>query len=305
METKRLFQQIFGSDYEAIDAGEVISRVAEKYPYFIAPVLFSDKVQFSHPEIAARKPLFFHTPIQWHYALHETPIEDEMEFILGSKINLTEETTSASEQTDSTQFQQNESHPDHLQPETEQESQPQLNDDQIAAKEPEQTAIEDPSAPNHTNEIIEPVNQPQPGTAEVDNQQKMNAASDELIFEPLHTTDYFASQGIKIVEDPIPNDKLGTQLRSFTDWLKTMKKLPGTSANPVLNTPYDRKVEQLAEKSNQEEEVITESMAEACIAQGKRQKAIEIYEKLSLQNPSKSAYFAAKIAKLSSGANMA
>ena len=44
-------------------------------------------------------------------------------------------------------------------------------------------------------------------------------------FEPLHTVDYFASQGIKITEEPVTNDKLGNQMKSFTAWLKSMKKL--------------------------------------------------------------------------------
>jgi hypothetical protein len=39
-------------------------------------------------------------------------------------------------------------------------------------------------------------------------------------------------------------------------------------------------------------------MAEVCIKQGNNQKAADIYRKLSLQNPSKSAYFAAKIDQL-------
>ena len=39
----------------------------------------------------------------------------------------------------------------------------------------------------------------------------------EISREPLHTTDYFASQGIKIDLSQIPQDKLTTQLRRFTD----------------------------------------------------------------------------------------
>lgn len=120
---------------------------------------------------------------------------------------------------------------------------------------------------------------------------------DELMFEPLHTTDYFASQGIKLSEEVKPDDKLGKQLRSFTDWLKTMKKvheqkLP--SGNPAL----DITVQNIADKSNQEEEIVTESMADVYKDQGKKARAKEIYHKLSLLDPSKSAYFAAKIDSL-------
>lgn len=120
--------------------------------------------------------------------------------------------------------------------------------------------------------------------------------SDEPLFEPLHSTDYFASQGIKLSEDALAADKLGRQLKSFTAWLKTMKKVhPESSPAEVA---VEIAVQNLAEKSNIEEEVVTEAMAEACRQQGKHGKAIDIYSKLSLQNPSKSAYFAAKIESL-------
>ncbi len=118
--------------------------------------------------------------------------------------------------------------------------------------------------------------------------------TDALLFEPLHTTDYFASQGIKISDEVQPTDKLGKQLRSFTEWLKTMKKVH-ESKLPEGNEQLDASVNKLAEKSNRDEEVITEAMAEAYLIQGKPEKAKDVYLKLSLLNPSKNAYFAAKI----------
>ncbi|MBC7867671.1 MAG: hypothetical protein H7X88_09060, partial [Gloeobacteraceae cyanobacterium ES-bin-316] len=114
------------------------------------------------------------------------------------------------------------------------------------------------------------------------------------LFTPLYATDYFASQGIKLGEQSMPDDKLGKQLKSFTDWLKTMKKVHETKL-PSGSEVMDLSVQSLAEKSNKLEKVITESMAEVFLQQGKPDKAKEIYEKLSLLNPSKIAYFAAKI----------
>lgn len=119
---------------------------------------------------------------------------------------------------------------------------------------------------------------------------------EELIFEPLFATDYFASQGIKLSQETQPTDKLGKQLKSFTEWLKTMKKVHDSKL--INDNPIDLAVQNLAEKSNEEEEINTESMAEVFIQQGKREKARDVYRKLSLQNPSKSAYFAAKIENL-------
>jgi hypothetical protein len=120
----------------------------------------------------------------------------------------------------------------------------------------------------------------------------------DLTFEPYHTVDYFASQGIKISQEAAAQDKFGKQLKSFTDWLKTMKKLPVSEISNSISKSSEQKVENLAEHSVQDAEVVTESMAEVWEKQGKKEKAREVYEKLSLLNPSKRAYFATKIQNL-------
>ena len=120
----------------------------------------------------------------------------------------------------------------------------------------------------------------------------------ELLFEPYHTVDYFASQGIRFREEEKPTDKFGQQLKSFTEWLKTLKRLPVSEIAKNTEPVAEQKVEQMAEASLTEREVITETMAEVWQKQGNREKAIEIYNKLSLLEPSKSAYFAAKIEEL-------
>lgn len=116
--------------------------------------------------------------------------------------------------------------------------------------------------------------------------------------EPMHTIDYFASQGIKIDLSKIPQDKLTTQLRRFTDWLKYMKT---DNPNPIdLGTHQDLEeaVELIAQTSNEPKEIVTETMAEVLQKQGQIDKAIQLYIKLSFLNPEKSAYFAAKIQHL-------
>ena len=60
----------------------------------------------------------------------------------------------------------------------------------------------------------------------------------------------------------------------------------------------EEKVVQLATHSLAEENVDTEAMADVWIKQGQPEKAVKIYEKLSLLNPSKSSYFALLIEKL-------
>lgn len=116
-------------------------------------------------------------------------------------------------------------------------------------------------------------------------------------FEPLHTVDYFLSQGIKITEEPISDDKIGKQLKSFTEWLKSMKKVNARGV-PTLDDASTNRIQKIAEVSNVEADIVTEAMAEVLQKQGKSLKAIEVYEKLSLTDPSKSAYFAAQIERL-------
>jgi hypothetical protein len=115
----------------------------------------------------------------------------------------------------------------------------------------------------------------------------------ELSFQPYHTVDYFASQGIKYVSEEKPMDHFGRQLKSFTEWLKTMKRLPQLQTETAkTDVVSEQKVQLLAEHSIDEGEVVTEAMAEVWVKQGNKEKAIETYNKLSLLNPDKSAYFA-------------
>jgi hypothetical protein len=124
------------------------------------------------------------------------------------------------------------------------------------------------------------------------------APGSELSFEPYHTVDYFASQGIKFKEEEKPRDVFSQQLKSFTEWLKAMKRIPASEITGTIDVKNERKIEQLAEHSIAERHVITEAMAEVWEKQGNKAKAEEIYHKLSLLDPSKSSYFAAKIEDL-------
>jgi hypothetical protein len=147
------------------------------------------------------------------------------------------------------------------------------------------------------NEVVEEVipAQPQPVTEPPKTEEEPLIA-----FQSYHTIDYFASQGIRLQQAELAKDKLGQQLKSFTEWLRSMKKLP--SAEGTVPAPEDDNRQQVvimdAASSIEEKEVVTEAMAEVWVKQGHNEKAAEIYRKLSLQNPSKSSYFAAKIDQL-------
>jgi tetratricopeptide (TPR) repeat protein len=128
--------------------------------------------------------------------------------------------------------------------------------------------------------------------------EPIDAATAELSFQPYHTVDYFASMGIKFREEEKPKDKFDQQLKSFTEWLKVIRKVPSAEIAAASSRKSEEKVEQLAEVSISEREVVTEAMAEVWEKQGNPEKAIAIYRKLSLLNPSKSSYFAGLIEHL-------
>ncbi|MBA2745348.1 MAG: hypothetical protein H0U44_03905 [Flavisolibacter sp.] len=127
---------------------------------------------------------------------------------------------------------------------------------------------------------------------------EQKADDKDLSFEPFHTVDYFASQGIKLSQEDFSKDKFGKQLKSFTEWLKSMKRISPTEDQPSADPGTENKVQHLAEDSIHKADVYTEAMAEVWKKQGNKVKAIEVYNKLSLMNPSKKAYFAAQIENL-------
>jgi len=151
--------------------------------------------------------------------------------------------------------------------------------------------------------VIDTIQEPAQETApqpvqEVTEPEEPVVADLGIPFEPLYTIDYFASQGIKIAAEAAPKDQLSLKLRSFTEWLRAMKKLHPEKIDKDFNQDQEEQVRVIAESSNASEIVYTEAMAEVYIKQGKRGKAREVFEKLSLLDPGKSAYFAVRIKEL-------
>jgi hypothetical protein len=134
---------------------------------------------------------------------------------------------------------------------------------------------------------------------ELMNAQKPEPVEEKPVFtfEPFHTVDYFASQGIKLREEKLENDQLGKQVKSFTQWLRSMKKIY-VEEKKELGLTEEKEVVSIATESNQQTEVVTETMAEVLAKQGKKAQAIDLYRKLSLLHPEKSVYFASRIDEL-------
>src|SRR5690242_15041555 len=134
-------------------------------------------------------------------------------------------------------------------------------------------------------------------------------ASSAPLIQPLFTRDYFAYTGTRL-PDHIENDKRPTmeQLHSFTDWLRAMKRPKGSVDPDIEKDAASRAARDETEHAGirvsaatsveTADEVYTEAMAEVRAAKGQIDKAIAIYEKLSLSSPEKSAYFAQKIEAL-------
>jgi hypothetical protein len=121
--------------------------------------------------------------------------------------------------------------------------------------------------------------------------------ADQLAFEPLYSIDYFASQGIRLQQDQLGTDNLSKQVKTFTQWLQSMKKIYHSNQPDVQKTE-DRTISHLADASNESDDILTETMAEVLLHQGKKNQAIRIWEKLSLLHPEKSHYFASRISEL-------
>lgn len=272
MSADSLYKKVFEKNGEVNDAAGHLNDLVKEHPYFSLAHFYllknTPQTADNYTEVAAKTALHFNNP-----------------FLLQQQLE--------NEAADTIDDLEHEPAVDTI-PIIEAHDQPAaVQEDVLANSElPAATPATEPEAPPVAN-VTEPETLQAP--MEVAASDTVEPAAEEpLLFEPLHATDYFASQGIKLRDEPLPTDKLGKQLKSFTDWLKTMKKVHETQG-PGKDVPVDVAIQQLAEKSNREEAVITEAMAEVYLQQGKQHKAKEIYEKLSLLNPSKSAYFAAKL----------
>ena len=131
-------------------------------------------------------------------------------------------------------------------------------------------------------------------------------APEEPVFTPLPEVSISPTPAVELPQIP--------EKQSFADWfvqfnppslvaekqvypppMRKIKPLPAVRKEPVLTGL----AQELAEKSVAEREsVISETLARLLVQQGHKEKAINMYQRLSLAFPEKSAYFAAEIDKL-------
>lgn len=275
-ETDYLIQSLFEKEsLEEITLDE-FRRIADQYPYSsIVQFLYSCKLKsvyhLDFPEQVTHTALFFSSPQWLHYQLSDE--SEKGSFRLNqydlSYNNITE---------------------DQPQEQLESEITETYDDDDLGKsnKFPEEEVSETESVSHSEIELPE---------AEKEINEPIEVITAQAIpIEPYHTVDYFASQGIKNRLDD-PQDELGKKVKTFTAWLKTMKRLqPAAEIFEIEES--DEEIDNGIDLQVPQEVIATEAMAEVYLKQGLTQKAIEVYAKLSLQNPANSHIFAAKIIQI-------
>ena len=278
-----LFETTFKRKLSAKDNKAYFTQLTEAHPYFsIAQfylLLQTEKESADYTKQAAKTALLFNNPFWLQFQLQQT---------LSTPLDVTD--PSPTSNTISEKLS-----PENIIPVESQEAEIPTKVDLSSS--PQSLNEGNPIPASHFNEGNTPLVNDTDSEEEILPEQmiapfqfkiNINTADiteDKITFEPLHTSDYFASLGIKLSNKALDSDKLGKQLKSFTEWLKDMKKMQPDQI-PLQSDQADLSIQKLAEASNLETGVETEAMAEVLIQQGKKQKAINVYKKLSLLNPS-------------------
>ena len=294
-ETDYLIQSMFeGENLEEIRLDELRSHT-EKYPYSsIIQFLYTCKLKsiyhIDYPESVTKTAIFFNDPYWLNFQLSEDTERGHIKKN-GYEYNLQERIENAGSSEESNPLTETTwKDEDGFEFDAENSEKTAVKTDVSIIKVPHFSELNDeiPHIADENVQIgLENISFPQLQVSDT------ISYSDELIpIEPYHTVDYFASQGIKLSQS-FDKDELGSKVKSFTAWLRTMKKL-----QPEDQGNKDKEISgYLLHKAEQSSkvEVITEAMAEVYLKQGLKDKAIEVYNKLSLQNPANTHIFAAKI----------
>lgn len=275
-ETDYLIQSLFEKESLEEMTLDEFRRIADQYPYSsIVQFLYSCKLKsvyhLDFPEQVTHTALFFSSPQWLHY-------------------QLSDESEKGSFRLNQYDFSYNNISEDQPQEQPVSGVIETYDDDEMGLSNdfPEEEVYETDTAPFEKTDL--------PIEENKELEQLENVPDQAIPIEPYHTVDYFASQGIKNRLDD-PQDDLGKKVKTFTAWLKTMKRLqPAAEIFEIEES--DEEIDNGIDLQVPQEVIATEAMAEVYLKQGLTQKAIEVYAKLSLQNPANSHIFAAKIIQI-------
>jgi len=265
---------------------EELQAIVQRYPYFaLAQFLLSKKIKDEHDPNAEtqmqKTALYFSNPLWFDYLTTDSHVQVgnssneslhsfEQQVEEFSETNNTTEAKNVSNEID--------------QSTAEQEDDPESNDD-------EETVDTSDEEHEKISKLIEQYlsefKRPLDEDGEIPIETRV-----------YHAIDYFASQGIKLEPGQIKHDMFGVKVKKFTDWLKQIKKVNQNPTDLGTDSETEHLIEKIAQTSNEAKDIVTETMAEVLLKQGKTEKAIQLYNKLSFLDPSKSTYFAAKINEL-------
>jgi hypothetical protein len=137
----------------------------------------------------------------------------------------------------------------------------------------------------------EEITEPEASVEEVETEPEASVEEVETEPEPA------AEELMELIEDSEPASDITATHLSAQDLIDRFIKSSPTLERMTL--PETQPVRDLAETSAEEKgSFITETLAKIYITQGYYSRAINIYEKLSLQYPEKSAYFAGRIERI-------
>jgi hypothetical protein len=296
VQTEHVLQKLFSEsslDHISLDR---LKQIVDEHPYFtLGHLLLAKKLQNTdaaeYKAQAEKATLYFNEPIWLQSLLHPAT---ENDFVIRERSRIHEEVPTIEE-------------PIQMEVVAEDQVAVETVVEEITVAEPvaeEWNKVETVPEELPVEEIVQVEEPVRSEPREEESSHRLSEAIIEkaedapVIFESYHTIDYFASQGIKVSNEVKADDRLSQQLRSFTEWLKTMKRLPETKVDAQLDEVTQQNIQEIAAHSLDQKEVVTESMAEVLVKQNREDEAVAIYEKLSLLNPSKRAYFAAKIEQL-------
>jgi hypothetical protein len=157
----------------------------------------------------------------------------------------------------------------------------------------EAIAEEEITEPEATVEQAEAEPEPEAIVEEAEAEQEPEAPVEEEEPEPVPAADEL----MEFIEDSEPAADVAATKLSSQDLIDRFIKSSPTLERMTL--PEIQPVKDLSETSAEEKGLfITETLAKIYINQGYYSRAINIYEKLSLQYPEKSAYFAGRIERI-------